>query len=282
MHRVVVTLLAAGCGRIEFTPISASDGPIAPPITCPPDYVAVPGNATLGTSAFCVLLVEARQVLGEPRATPALLPWVDVTATAANAACAALGPGYALLANREWMTIARDAEQVPANWSSGTPGVGRIVEGNTDGSGQAAISNLADPYTNTSNSAADPFDAGWEQRRTLVLSTGEVVWDLAGNVQEWVDWTLGPPLDGAPACSGGELPVVACAGYTAADFQSSTGTYDSSEGVGIVIGGSGDAVRRGGQIGDRVPGYAGIYALNMNRDVVDTFPATGFRCAYHP
>lgn len=282
MNRLVVALLAAGCGRVEFTPIPTSDGVVGPPIDCPADYVAVFGNAALGTPAFCVMAVEARQVLGEARTPPGMLPWVDVTATAAAAACAALGPSYALLANREWMTIARDAELVAANWSSGTPGTGRIVEGNTDDTSATAISDPGDPYSDTGNSATDPPGAGWEQRRTLVLSTGAVVWDLPGNNQEWIDWTLGAPLDGAPPCSGGELPVLACAGYAPEDFQSSTGTYDSTVGVGRVLGGAGDAARRGGQSSDRDQGIAGIYALNMNRFVDQTFPATGFRCAFHP
>ena len=64
------------------------------------------------------------------------------------------------------------------------------------------------------------------------------------------------------------------------DFQSSTGTYDSTLGVGSIIGGNGNATRRGGQGADLDLGIAGIYGLNMNRDQVDTFPGTSFRCVY--
>jgi hypothetical protein len=207
-------------------------------------------------------------------------PWRAVSTNRAYAACRALGPAYDLIANREWMTIARDAELVGANWSGGTPGAGRIVEGMTDGApGHSPVSDAEDPYSDTGNTAADPPGAGWEQRRTLVLSNGSIVWDLPGNVQEWVDWTLGPPLDGAPPCNpSSELPAVSCTGYAPDDFNSTTGTYDSTVGVGTLIGGSGNATRRGGQAGDRPPGYAGIYAINMNRNTDQTFTGTGFRC----
>jgi hypothetical protein len=208
-------------------------------------------------------------------------PWRYMNAVVARDACRALGPEFDLISNPEWMTIARDAEGVGANWSGGAPGAGRIVEGCTDGAPgtiAATAGDGRDPYVNTNNSAADAPGSGWEQRRTVVLSTGGVVWDLAGNVQEWIDWRPGGALDPAPACAGGELPAVTCAGYAADDFNSRAGTYDTTTGVGLVIGGDGNAVRRSGQNGDRPPGYAGIYALNMNRNVGDSFPATGFRC----
>lgn len=37
--------------------------------------------------------------------------------------------------------------------------------------------------------------SSWEQRRTLSLSNGEVVWDLAGNVREWVNLQDGSTSD---------------------------------------------------------------------------------------
>ena len=218
-----------------------------------------------------------------PVAVPSGIPWRNATQVHAYAMCRSLGPGFDLMANREWMTVARDAELQGANWSGGAPGAGRLVEGNTDGSEVLSVSDPNDEYSDTGNSAADAPGAGWEQRRTLHLGNGTVLWDLPGSMQEWVDWTLGPPLDGPPSpCAGAELNAFTCAGYVYDDFNSTTGTYDSQQGVGWVLGGSGNAARRGGQHTDRVLGYAGIYALNMNRFTGDTFPATGFRCVYRP
>jgi hypothetical protein len=288
----VFSAALAGCGRVDFAEES-----------CPPGYVVVAGNAALGTDDLCVMQFEAKardiatgtivdagcNAACEPdgltgvtaASVPEGQPWRYMNAMAARDACRALGPAFDLISNPEWMTIARDAERIGANWSGGAPGAGRIVEGLTDDAPAiiaASAGDGRDPYLDTNNSAADAPGSGWEQRRTVVLSTGGVVWDLAGNVQEWIDWRPGGALDPAPPCGGGELPVVACAGYADDDFNSLAGTYDTTTGVGLVIGGTGNAVRRGGQNGDRPPGYAGIYALNMNRNVGDSFPATGFRC----
>jgi hypothetical protein len=289
--RAVLLVALVGCGRLAFS----EEEP------CPQGYAFVAGNAALATGDFCVMQFEAkaRDAAGaiveagcnaacEPDgltgvtadSVPAGQPWRYLSAIFARDACRALGREHDLISNPEWMTIARDAERVGANWSGGAPGAGRIVEGRTDGSPEdlSGVADARDPYSDTGNSAADAPGSGWEQRRTVHLSTGGVVWDLAGNVQEWIDWRPGGTLDPAPACAGGELPAVSCAGYTDDDFNTLAGTYDTTTGVGLVIGGSGDAVRRSGQNGDRPPGYAGIYALNMNRFVGDSFPATGFRC----
>ena len=292
MRRVLVLALA-GCGRFGF---DAGAGP------CPEELVFVPGSTALGTGDFCVMRFEAkaRAIDGGvialtgcdeacapnslvtthlPAAVPEGTPWNQIDAVQARARCQALGPGYDLMANREWMTIARDAERVGANWSGGAPGAGRIVEGTTDGSPAGGVSDPNDPWSDSGNSAADPPGMGWEQRRTLVLGTGEVIWDLPGNMQEWVDWRLGGALDGAPTpCAGAELPAFTCAGIGDDDFNSTTGTLDSFAGIGMILGGDGDATRRGGQQSDLQFRYAGIYALNMNRFVTDVFPGTTFRC----
>lgn len=153
----------------------------------------------------------------------------------------------------------------------------------SDGPGNLAVSDAADPYSDTGEDAAEAPGQGWEQRRTIELSSGELIWDMPGNVQEWSDWTTGGDLDGpSTPCTGAELPAFSCAGIAADDFNSTTGTYDSSHGVGTVIGGSGDVTRRGGQSGDFGDGYAGIYGLNMNRFTTMVFPKTGFRCVWRP
>ena len=297
--KVAWLVAVAGCGRIAFDPIAPGDGATE---RCPTGYALISGSAPLGTADFCAMTFEARarsiatdQLELEgcdtdcppnsfiathlPASSPEGLPWRAIDAVQARLRCQALGAAFDLMSNREWMTIAREAERTGSNWSSGTPGTGSIVEGNTDNTGFAMSFDLDDPYAGTDNSAADPVGAGWEQRRTLELTDGTTLWDLPGNLQEWVDWTTGGALDGPPTpCTGAELPAFACAGITDDDFNSSTGTLDSSFGVGKVLGGSGNTARRGGQTSDRAIMIAGIYALNMNRESTDTFPGTSFRC----
>ncbi len=297
----------------------AGDADPGPLVECPAGFLSVPAHDELGVPAFCVMQFEAKawsdtngdmtvepgeidaDGCGTPACTadwgsdtelpvsaPAGIPWRAVSARTAAAACEKIGPGFHLVANREWMAIARDVERVGANWSGGVPGAGRIAEGRTDGSKgsdgltYAAVTDPADPYSDTGDSAAEAPGSGEEQRRTLALRNDLVIWDFAGNVQEWIDWTAGAPFDPPPACVAAELPAFGCAGMVPDDYDSSVGTYDSAQGVGMILGGSGNAARRSGQNGDRDSGFAGIYALNMNRNVGETFPGTGFRCVYRP
>ena len=313
-------LAIAGCGRINYDPrsdASRADAIDASAFACPLGFVPINGNPVLGTTDFCAMRFEAKAwgdadgdgaiapgevdadgcddacavcdatcttawEIGERVAVsvPDGIPWRNASQLHAFGMCTALGANFDLMANREWMTIARDAELVGANWSGGEPGVGQLVVGNTDIEPVYAVSDPDDAYSDTGNSAADPPGMGWEQRRTLALSNGSVIWDMSGNMQEWIDWTLGPPLDGPPACSDGELTTIACPGLAFDDYNSSTGAYDRTRGAGYIIGGTGDAARRGGQHNDIQFGIAGIYALNMNRFATQTFPATGFRCVY--
>lgn len=311
-----VAALVVGCGRIDFAaqPDALGDTMLT---LCPADYLPVAGSGQLGTQDFCVMQAEARAwrdtngngsletteldddgcetvACDVAWTSPGYLPvsplpaladsWRNLSAVVAQASCRALGARFDLMSNREWMTIARGAELIGSNWSGGAPGSGRLAEGNTDGTpGVFAIMDPADPYTGTANDTSQLPDVGWEQRRVLEYAPGRVIWDLSGDVQEWIDWTTGDPLDGVPfPCSDGQLPGYSCTGIVADDFQSTTGTYDSSIGAGLVVGGNGNAVRRGGQSGDRTLGNAGMYGFNTNRDRTDSFSRTGFRCVFRP
>jgi hypothetical protein len=309
MRWCLAALLWVGCGRIEFDEnlIDATEHD-APEPACPDGYVFVRGDASLGTTDFCAMKYAARArddngaiveegcvvvdvddcepnglVVAKVRAesVPAGKPWRGIDALGAYAACRQLGAGYTLMTNPEWMTIARAAELTGGNWSGGAPYVGRLVEGNSEGTPILGVTDPTDPYSDTGNSAADLPDAGWEQRRTILLPSGSELWDMPAHLQEWIDWTYdASDYVGAPSCSGGELPAINCAGYARDDYDSASGTLDSSDGVGLVLGGAGNTARRGGQLGDRQDRFAGIYALNMNRFTDQTFPATGFRCVY--
>jgi formylglycine-generating enzyme required for sulfatase activity len=124
--------------------------------------------------------------------------------------------------------MARNIEYTASNWSGGAVGVGQIPRGHSDDAisddypnnplqgisftGHKALAaasangtpfnwNFADAaeelaagYRGTGNTSAQPVGGGWEQRRTLQLSNGQVIWDVAGNVWEWVNFneTSGP------------------------------------------------------------------------------------------
>ena len=89
------------------------------------------------------------------------------------------------------MTIAQNVLSVPSNWSTGTVGSGFIFSGHNDNApaNALAVTNPADGYSDTGNVSPS------NQKRSLTLTNGEVIWDLAGNVWEW---TNGQTTGGQP------------------------------------------------------------------------------------
>lgn len=167
----------------DATKPTEGECPAAPvALTCPTGYIVVPGDSRFGTSDFCVMKYEAKNLGGVATSQAAGTPWVSVsvfTATdTAQAACA----GCHLITETEWMTIAANVLSVGSNWSGGTVGSGSIYSGHNDTSPdsiQPASVNDSEGYVNTYNNAPST------QRRTLTLTNGEVIWDLAGNAEEW-------------------------------------------------------------------------------------------------
>lgn len=132
----------------------------------------------------------------------------DNTANDAKSYCEA--NGWHLITNNEWMTIARNNERLGSNWcsSNGTacgysPGQsGKVLaSSHNDGNNEAAAGGDASSaiiastddsqacYGTTTNGSNTCGGTG-SQKRTLALSNGEVVWDMAGNLYEWTDNTV--------------------------------------------------------------------------------------------
>ncbi len=163
---------------------------------CPQNFIPVLGNITLETGPFCVMKYEAKDGLEGPESRPSDMPWMTISAYQAYSECRSLSqsifPGqFSLINNRQWMTLVYDLAGVDANWVGGSAGSGAIFKGHTDSSPAEALSvdDPTDPYDQTGNSSV----SGENQRRTFELSSGEEIWDLGGNLSEWVDWG-GDPL----------------------------------------------------------------------------------------
>ena len=144
-------------------------------ISCPTGYIRVPADSTVGTTAdFCVAKFEMKDDgSGNAVSQAAGVPWVNIDWADAVTECDDLNAlngvtsKYALISNEEWMTVARNVEQVDANWFSGTAGVGVIARGHSDNFPATGLAGSTDDdgYANTVNDVTEPINGGREQRR---------------------------------------------------------------------------------------------------------------------
>ena len=193
------------------------------PATFPHNWVKVPGNSLYGTSDFWVMQYEMKYSFDGHGASNSIdvpacranvgegeLDWgracgitwnplnvvsspygdllAAVTYNDAKAICT--GMGAHLITNDEWMTIARNAEQQPSNWTSGEVGVGYLFNGN---SGDADMGYIPNGYS-------AEIGVNRNIRASLVLSNGSRVWDLSGNAAEYAQFDIinGTLLDNLP------------------------------------------------------------------------------------
>ncbi len=165
-------------------------------LNCPAGFIVVPGNSHYGTSDFCVMKYEARNVGGVPTSQAAGLPWASISQTNAITVAQTACDGCRLISEAQWMTLATNLISVPSNWTGGAMGSGVMYQGHTDNSPTGAVvasSDDNDGYAETGNVAPS------NQRRTLTLTNGEVIWDVSGNVWEWTSDTI---TGGQPGLAG--------------------------------------------------------------------------------
>ena len=264
-------------------------------ITCPSGFIKVPGSPTYGTNSFCVMKYIASQVgaTTTPISTSGTLPWVNISQTTAiaNSPNVAGCTGCHLITEAEWLTIAQNVLSVASNWDNGagvhTVGTGYIYSGHNDNapaSAQAAGTDN-DGYVGTGGNVAPS-----NQRRTLTLTNGEVIWDLAGNVWQW---TAGQSTTGQPGNTGNayaswiQWPSVAITGsLSPSPFPATTGitgsnTWTGTNGIGQLLSNPAEAGLRGFLRGGNwiIGSIAGVLALNLNYAPSNTFSAVGFRVA---
>jgi Tfp pilus assembly protein PilE len=153
---------------------------------CPAAFITVPGNSSFGTTDFCVMKYEAKNVGSVATSQPSGTLWVSMSQNSAITRAQTACTGCHLMSEAEWMTIAANVISVPSNWVSGTVGTGSMYTGHSDNSpanSLAASTDDSDGYYLTGNTSGT-------QRRTLTLTNGQVIWDFSGNIGEYTTGTI--------------------------------------------------------------------------------------------
>jgi len=279
-------------------------------IQCPANYVFVYGNEDLGTDDFCVMKYEAKiqgndvgtttynsSMVAESRASGT--PWVNITQT--NAITEATEAGGHMLTEAEWMTIAADVLSVKYNWSGGTVGSGYIYNGHVNSNPASGLSASTDDTDSLYGiTGGTGTTVGTNSQRTLLLSTGDTIWDLSGNVWEWTQQTIGTPTfttsnigvagDSAFAwrdytngsLSLANLPTVSRPSALAGnETLGAIGSWDNSKGIGRVYANYADASARAFQRGGPWSNTSnvGVLALNLSYTGSGWGTSIGFRVA---
>ncbi|MDD2565445.1 MAG: prepilin-type N-terminal cleavage/methylation domain-containing protein [Candidatus Gracilibacteria bacterium] len=280
---------------------------------CPTGWIGVPGSSDFNTSSFCVMKYEAKALSGAINSgfnghiystgdiitsNTTDVPIVTISQSQAIAACQSIGAH--LITNNEWMTIARNLEQNPSNWSTGLVGSGYIYNGHVNSNPATALSASTDTdglYGMTGGFSGTSYG---NNRRTLYLTNGNIIWDFAGNAREHVN--KANTYDTANIDSATIAPEMACSNGTWAwyswygndtnaecIFQNGysrtlygpQGMFNANNGVGRIyatnIDDRNNIFIRGGTWGETTS--AGIFSLGLNWTSAEMSYTIGFRCA---
>lgn len=264
---------------------------------CPQGFVSVPLLEGYTTHSFCVAKYEIKIDDSDHFVSQAEgAPYVHVNRNKAIANCASMGEGYDLITNDEWQAIARNIEQVDSNWQQGIVGSGVLNKGY---SGQFTTQTALAASPNDSKGCFEMPQAcdnsTWgHYKRTHTLSNGQIIWDLSGNVSEWVK-------DNNNATYGSNSQISKITNTTHTVLRSlNGGTTETARTAKEQFGPQGDyglltdiglgtaflnyrvgGVIRGGT-GLKEKTEAGIFAVFLNYNTFHSDETLGFRCAYHP
>lgn len=280
---------------------------------CPSGFIEVPGSSTYSTNDFCVMKYEAKCAstgalstgLTSPSAGPNTYDNATTACTSSNSrAVVSTASGYPianisqntassyatstagctgchLITEAERMTVAQNVSSNPANWSGGSIGSGYIYSGHNDGSPAYTL-----PASDDSNGYYGTGNSSGNQKRTLTLTNGENIWDTSGNAWEWTSGQMTGGQPGGGSWAAREWNSVSGGSFSVSPYPSGTGitgsgSWTSSNGVGVVYSNSADGTLRGLIRGARWDDSwaAGIYTMNISAAPTYYDTTLGFRVA---
>ena len=229
-------------------------------------------------------------------------PWVNINQTNAIDRCRAIGSGFDLISDQQWMVLAENILNTPINdldaSDTGGPNLARGHSDNISGASLQAISisgntnfdvsvSLDHPdnancvlrtqgYEGTGYNWDQAYGSGREQLRTHMLSNGEIIWDVAGNVWSWV---LG---DYFASVNNTDLEYSDVPDFSGIEWVRPSQLLPISNGVGKIstVFESTSVVRGGYWInGDNVGVF---YVIADDSDPSEIYMGVGFRCVYFP
>ena len=277
------------------------------------EWVLVPGNPTLGTNDFCVMKYEAKATTASEAnlfssasmycgdgtngggnncptdfsvnvtSKAASKPLTQVYQTEARQLCANLGANYQLITDAQWVTIARNAENVSSNWADNTIG-STVASGGGLKRGNVGIDDNA-----SYNAGSDPADRSLDTNSLAMftLSNGETIWDISGNVWEWTDDVFNTNAESALGQGVTNwYEWTAISGHD--NLEPFSSSLDANYGVGRVYADVDDAYPSGTVHGFLRGGRwlngarAGAFALFLDGAPSYSSNHVGFRCSYEP
>lgn len=263
------------------------------PISCPSNSIRVSADRDFGTQDFCIMQYEARNGGSNvPSSSASSTPWTSISMVDARTYCTAIGLGYDIPSNEEWMTIASEIASQGSNWSSGTVGTGHLFRGHSDNNPTSlcqASSNASLAYvesTCTPIAAGAGEDEDTTQRRVHYLANSSVIWDLSGNAWEWINPFN---MSSKPGATAAWYEYTSLSGTTSMPLKYLvpthsvksywSDTWNSGYSVGQFYPGansSGGALVRGGRYDGTTS--AGLFAGALSSASSSTDAYYGFRC----
>jgi hypothetical protein len=182
---------------------------------CPDGFIPVPKDLVTGANQdFCVSRYHMKATKNDgthidgydegnagdnfPASRPEDRPWTKLDFNDASDECDIFNGTYDfhIINNAEWMTIAKMIENNNLNWSGALQVVGAagafIPRGHSDNNPNNALAAPPEPNSllgcdGINNLNCDnPANPNFLQKRTLILTNGQTIWDFAGNVNTWV------------------------------------------------------------------------------------------------